>query len=145
MKRITSKLFAALAVLCVFALTACGGAQAADFVANAPGTVVYGAGTLLSVEKNSDSGNRVAARYSSGIQYVADDGAWSKYGALVAAMGAKAVAVPGSATGKVVNISASNGVYCQNSNSVVAWPNVNVPDTIADGCQTWQAAKAAAN
>ena len=70
------------------AITACGGgnyAHAAPVsVANSSGTIMFGTEKIISLEKDTASGNRVKARYSSagGTMYVADDAAWSRYAKL---------------------------------------------------------------
>lgn len=105
-------------------------------VKNATGNIVYGTEQLLSIEKDTSAGNRVKARYASGVQYVADDAAWSVFAKLQAGL-VKPVAA---STGVVYDISKSNGIYCSGSNSVVAFPNVGQPDYIADNCAFHQAA-----
>jgi hypothetical protein len=132
------KKFMMLAFSAVMALAAFS-TWAADSVVNATGTVVYGAKAVLSIDKDTSSGNRVAVKYSSGVQYVIDDASWTKYGKFAAILGTNGVQAPG--TNLIVNVSASNGVYCQNSQSLIAWP-LGQMDTLSDGCAFWQAAKA---
>lgn len=137
------KFFVAIfATLALFA----GAVQAANPQLVVGDNVVRGTAQALSVEKYTAGGSYVTqVRYSSGFQYVQDDASWTKYAAVVAGMGANAVAAPGSSTGRVYNPTLSNGVYCQSSNSVISWSNVNQPDYLADGCQFHQAVKAIAN
>lgn len=136
------KLFlAALSTMACACSIALAGTPAA--VNNATGTAVYGTEQALSIEKEAVT-NRVKVRYSSGIQYVADDAAWSRYAALKAGM-SKPVDAPASSTGLSYDIAKVNGISCMSGSSTVTWPNVGQPDTIADSCAFFTAAKAAAN
>lgn len=138
------KIFTKLAALAAIAISiaACGGnAQAAPTVAASNGNAVYGAAGALVIKKDTASGyNRIAVRYSSGWQYVADDAAWSKHARFVQLLGANAIPV-GDGDATHIVIAASNGIYCQSGNSVVAFPNAPA-ETVA-GCAFFQAAVAA--
>lgn len=143
MKRITL-FFASLFFL---ALAACGGAHATPLpsvVVNAPGTVVFGISTALVVKKDTLSGNRVSIRYSGGWQYLIDDAAWTKYGKVVTALGTSGLAANDS-VGTVINVAASNGVYCQSNQSTIAFSTVAQSEVLNDGCAFWQALKAVSN
>lgn len=137
----------AVAIAAAAALMACGGqAQAAPTsVNNATGTVVYGTDALISVEKDTSSGNnRVKARYAGGVQYVEDDRGWSRYAALRAGMN-KVVDAPVSTTGLAYDVTKTNGITCQSGGtSVFGIPN-SPSDYLADGCQFFNAAKGASN
>lgn len=50
----------------------------------------------------------VVVRSALGEQRMVDNAGWTKYNELVAACGAKCVAVPGSTNGKVINVQISN-------------------------------------
>jgi hypothetical protein len=129
----------------VFAVMACAfavPAAAADFVTNATGTVVYGTHTARIIKKDTSTGNRVAVRYTGGWQYVQDDAAWSKYAKLVAGMGARGVAVDNDPAGTVVSVADSNGVYCYQGNTSVAYPDIAQAEVIYDGCNFWTKVKA---
>jgi hypothetical protein len=130
------KVFSMFARIVCFAVLAAGVGHAfagtANSVKNAPGTIAYGTDQLISVEKDVTT-TRVKARYSSGIQYVQDNASWTTYAKLVAGFKV-AVAAPTSTTGMVYDISQTNGVYCQNSQTIVAWPNTGGADYVADNC-----------
>ena len=136
------KLFLAFAV---FAAMSAAQAATPEAVVNATGTVVYGTGSALVVRKDTSSGNRVAVRYPSGVQYVADDGSWTKYGKIVAALGLRALSVDGDAFGTVINVAETNGLYCQSNQSTISFPNVAQAEVLADNCNFWVKAKANAN
>jgi hypothetical protein len=116
-----------------------------ETVVNATGTIVYGTHTARIVKKDTSSGNRVAVRYTGGWQYVTDDAAWSKYGKLVAGMGARGLAVDNDPTGAVISVADSNGVYCFQGNTLVAWPDIAQGETVLDACAFWVKVKANAN
>jgi hypothetical protein len=130
-------------IILAMGLFAAFSAQAAEFVTNSTGTVVYGTASALAIQKNTDSGNRVAVLYSSGWQYVADDAAWSKYAKLVAGVGARGVAVDSDPKGTVYVVAASNGVYCYSGASLINYPSRAQGETVAgDGCAYWTKVKA---
>ncbi len=135
--------------LCAVMLVACGGALAANpelvKATNASNTpVVVGGGQIYSVDRDL-SQHIVMVRIGGGLQYMKDDGGWSVFTKLVAACGARCVAVPGSATGMVVN--AVDGItYCQGNGS---WSQVGYPygpaiEMLGDGCAFYNAVKAQA-
>lgn len=69
-------------------------------------------------------------------QRLVDNAGWTKYNELVAACGAKCVAVPGSANGKVINVQISNTTCSTTggvSSSLVAFPNWT-ENLNGDGC-----------
>lgn len=127
------------------ALMACAfTAQAApETVVNATGTTVYGVHGIIGFSKNTDSGNRVAVQYSSGVQYVADNATWTKYAEFVTKCGASCVAVDGSPVGQSYNVASSNGVNCWSSGTILSWPNVAASvQLLGDGCAYWTKVKA---
>lgn len=133
----------AIMAAAAFALAACGGqAHAAPTaVVNANGTAVYGTEQAVSIEKDTSAGyNRTKVKYSSGVQYVNDDAAWSKFAKLQAGLSIPVAASPS----LVYDIAKTNGITCANGNSVIAWPNIGLADSLADGCAFFNAAKSTA-
>jgi len=133
MKRIATAIAAS-----VFAIAAHAGTPTA--VTNSTGTAVFGTDQALSVEKDTSSGvNRVKVKYSSGYQYVNDDASWARYAKIVASF-----ALPVAATPTLIyDIAKVNTIACQGGQSLVAWPNVGMAETLADGCAFFNAAKGA--
>lgn len=131
-KRITVAIFAAMAL--------CSVAQA-QTVVGTDGVKVLGAGSTLAVKKES-GGTRAMALYGSGWQYIADDGAHTKYGKLVAACGSRCLAVDNDVDGLVVAVGDSNGVYCIANKSSINFANQGQPLEIADACAFWAKVKA---
>lgn len=109
-------------------------------VKRADGTAVFGMDQILSVKKDFSTGDRTAIRYSSGVQYVKDDAAWSKYAKVKAYLGTKALTVAGDPEGLTINIAASNGVWCSGGQTVVAYPQ-GPADYLADSCTFFDAVK----
>lgn len=130
-----------LLIAAIFALSAT--AQAAPTsVTNSTGTAVYGTSQALSVEKDTSAGfNRTKVKYASGYQFVADDASWSRYAKFVAGFD-KPVAASATLT---YDIAQSNGITCPAGQSMIAWPNVGMGESLNDGCAFFNAAKAASN
>lgn len=135
-------------------LAACGAgnnAKAAtlDAYTNAPGTVVYGIADAYAIDKDTNSGNRVAIKYIGGVQYATDDVNWTLYNKITTASGFASKFVRVGTTARYMNVSKSNGVLCQSSGSYIAFPvppsGPFMDETYNDGCQFWQAVKAVAN
>jgi len=135
------------ACIVALAMFACAFAQAAlpELVVNTTGTVVYGTHPALIIKKDTSSGNRVMVRYPSGWQYVADDAAWTKYGKLVAGMGARGLAVDNDPLGTVYAVADSNGIYCQGNQTLISLNGIPLAESIPDACGFWAKAKANAN
>lgn len=134
------KFIAATLIAAAMSLSAQAGTPIA--VVSATGTAVYGTGPVLSVEKDTNSGNRVKVKFANGFQYVADDAAWSKLAKITSGL-AVPVAV-GNADGTVYDISKSV-VTCQAGSTWVSWTSVAQADILADGCAYFSAVKAAAS
>lgn len=122
-------------------------ANATEYVVSANQATVHGVEDMVMVERDTASGNRVKVTYagSGSPQYIADDGAFSVYSRIVARLGAKAVAVPGSPTGAYVNAAKAATIQCYNGGSLITVTGLNNSLQLADGCQFWQNARASAN
>lgn len=119
------------ALLAVFAISA--HAAMPEVVKNSTGTVAYGTHTANAIQKDTSSGNRTMVLYSSGWQYVADDASWTRYAALKAAIGARALVVANDPNGLVIAVANSNGIYCQSGGTQIAFP-VGQAIQLSDGC-----------
>lgn len=79
---------------------------------------------------------QVVVRSALSEQRMQDNSGWSKYNELIAACGAKCVAVPGAANGKKINVQISNTTCSTTggvSSSLVAFPNWT-ENLSGDGC-----------
>lgn len=82
------------------------------------------------------SAMHVVVRSALSEQRMVDNAGWTKYNELVAACGAKCVAVPGASNGKVINVQISNTTCSTTggvSSSLVAFPNWT-ENLSGDGC-----------
>jgi hypothetical protein len=141
MKNLFKGFFAALAA--TLALAANAGTPTA--VVNATGTAVGGTDSIVSIRKDTTSGNRVAARYMGGATgYIADDAGWNKYAKLKSGLGV-AVDAPGATDGLSYDITKARDITCSGGTSSISWSTIGMPDTLADSCGFFNAAKAAAN
>lgn len=125
------------------ALAACGlgtsHAGTPTSVVNATGTVVYGTEAVLSIEKDTTSGNRVKVKYPTGYQYADDDAAWSRYALFTRGL-YKPVLVPNSTVGLALDTAKVIYINCSVGGSYVVW--INAPsETIPDNCAFANAAK----
>jgi hypothetical protein len=137
-----------IGILFVAVLAACGGgnAVAAEAVkSTASPSVITGEAIIVSVEKDTSSGNRALIRKTNGAQaYVNDDGMWTRYTEIVSSMGGNAVAATSAGRpGLVYNLSKVE-VSCSGSTSVVSFAAPVSNEMLSDGCAFWSAAYTAA-
>lgn len=107
-------------------------------VTGVDGVKTLGTGALLAVRS---VGGNAEALFTIGWQPIADDAARSKAAELITKCGAACVTVDGNYGISAVAVGRSNGVYCINGKSTIAFPNLGQPVEIFDSCAFWQKAK----